>query len=151
MARGRRPVPGQAKVLRGNFRRDRDTHGPKVASGLPPCPKWLPRLARRHWAELAPKLAEAGLLSAVDGDVFAAHCHTVALFAEVTEALRTIEDSTEVTAHGELVISALFAIRAKLHEQLLKGAREFGMTPGARSAIRAPAQQQLDLGGWDEL
>lgn len=151
MAKGRRPEPGQAKVLRGDFRRDRHTHGPKVATGLPPCPKWLPRLARRHWAEIAPKLAESGLLATLDGDVFALHCDTAAKFAEVAAILQRIEDCVELNPQGDQVVSALFSLRNTLHAQLFKTAREFGMTPAARSAIRAPAQGQLDLSGWDAV
>lgn len=151
MARGRRPTPGQCKVLQGNFRADRDTHGAKVAPGLPPCPKWLGRAARRHWHEIGPQLAQAGLLAVTDGDVFSAHCDTVARFAKVTQALATLDDLLEVTEQGQVVAAALFGIRCKLADQLLKGAREFGMTPAARSSIKNPEQHQLPLGGWDDV
>ncbi len=149
MAKGRRPTPAQSKVIQGNFRPDRNTHGAKVETELPPCPKWLSRSAKRHWSEIGPKLAASGLISTVDGDVFAAHCDTVARFAEVTGAIKTLQDSTEQTPQGHLVQSALFSMRCKLLEQLVKSGREFGMTPAARSGIKEPGQMQLPLGGWE--
>lgn len=151
MARGRRAEPAQAKVLRGNFRPDIHFHGPKVEQGLPPCPKWLGRPAKKHWSAIGGQLAAAGLISIIDGDVFAAHCDTVARFAEVCEKLQNVEQSLDGTPNGFLVQSAWFTVRSKLFEQLIKGAREFGLTPAARSAIKAPEQQQLPLGGWDDV
>ena len=151
MARGRRPDPAQSKVIQGNFRPDRHTHGPKVETGLPPCPRWLGRKARKHWQEIGAQLEAAGLISVLDGDVFAAHCDTVARFAEVCDKLKDVEQSLDSTPNGYHVQSVWFTVRSKLYEQLIKGAREFGLTPAARSAIKAPPQQQLPLGGWEDL
>ena len=154
MSRGRHAEPAQAKILRGDFRKDRNSHGAKVAIGLPPCPKWLPRGAKKYWDELGQQLVDAGLISVIDGDVFAAHCDTVAKFAEVTKKLKKIEDALTKTPQGYQVQSALFTIRSKLHEQLIKTAREFGMTPSARSGIKDAGQGQLPLSGgdgWDNV
>lgn len=151
MSRGRRAAPAQSKVIQGNFRADRHTHGPKVATGLPPCPKWLGRAARKHWLELGPELVAAGLIGDVDGDVFALHCDSLARYAEVTLKLKNVDDFLAATPQGFLVQDVLFQVRNKLHEQLVKTAREFGLTPAARSSIKAPSQQQLSLGGWDDV
>jgi P27 family predicted phage terminase small subunit len=120
-------------------------------NGLPPCPGWLGRKARKHWAELGSQLAAAGLISVLDGDVFAAHCDTVARFAEVCEKLRDVEQALEETPNGFQVQSAFFTVRSKLFDHLIKGAREFGLTPAARSAIKAPEQAQLALDGWADV
>lgn len=150
--RGRRAAPAQAKIIQGNFRADRDSHGPQVEINLPPCPKWLPRAAKKHWDELGRQLVATGLLSVIDGDIFAAHCDTVAKFEEVTKKLKTLEQAIDSTPQGYQVQSVLFTIRSKLLEQLVKTGREFGMTPAARSGLKAQAQQQLPLGdGWDNL
>lgn len=151
MAKGRKPAPAQSKVIQGNFRPDRHSHGPRVATGLPPCPKWLGRQAKKHWTAIGGQLAAAGLISIIDGDVFAAHCDTVARFAEVCEKLKDVEQALDETPNGYMVQSTWFTVRSKLFEQLIKGAREFGLTPAARSAIKAPEQQQLPLGGWDDV
>jgi phage terminase small subunit len=87
----------------------------------------------------------------LDGDVFAAHCDTLSRFAEVCEKLRDVEQALEETPNGFQVQSAFFTVRSKLIDQLLRSAREFGLTPAARSAIKAPEQAQLPLGGWDDV
>lgn len=151
---GKRSEPTQAKILKGNFRPWRDTHGPKVDIRLPPCPKWLPRGAKRYWAELGPQLVSAGLLSAIDGDVFALHCDSLARYAEVTQRLKSLEGALDKTPQGYQVQSALFTIRSKLHEQLVRTGREFGLTPSARSGLKDNGQQRLPLDagdGWDNI
>ncbi len=83
--------------------------------------------------------------------MFAAHCDTAARFAEVCEKLEEIEGALDRTPNGYEVQSAWFTVRSKLFDQLVKSAREFGLTPAARSAIKEPAQQQLALGAWDDV
>ena len=151
MARGRRPEPAQSKVIQGNFRPDRHTHGPRVETGLPPCPRWLGRSAKKHWAKLGGQLAAAGLISVIDGDVFAAHCDTMARFAEVCAKLKDVEQALDDTPNGYQVQLVWFTVRSKLFDHLIKGAREFGLTPAARSAIKAPEQTQLPLDGWADV
>lgn len=149
---GRPAKPAQSKVIAGNFRKDRDSHGPKVDIALPPCPKWLPRLAKKHWAELGPELVKTGLLSVIDGDVFALHCDSLAKYEEVALKLKRLEDMLDETPTGYQVQSALFTIRSKLHDQIVKTAREFGMTPAGRTALKTQQPQQLPLGdGWDSV
>lgn len=148
---GRPAKPAQSKVIQGNFRKDRDSHGPQVEIALPPCPKWLPRLARKHWAELGPELVKTGLLSIIDGDVFALHCDSMAKFEEVTKQLKDLEAMLDKTPTGYQVQSALFTIRSKLHEQIVKTGREFGMTPAGRTSLKTTPQGQLTLDGWDTM
>lgn len=153
MARGRNAEPAQLKVIKGNFRPDRDSHGPQVALGVPACPRWLPKSAKKVWAELGPQLQQAGLIALVDRDLFAAHCDTVAKFEEVTRKLKSIDEMIDKTPNGYQVQSVLFTIRSKLIEQLTRTGREFGLSPAARSSLKATAQGQLPLGGdgWDAL
>lgn len=151
MSRGRKSAPAQSKVLAGNFRKDRDTHGAPVPVGVPACPAWLPAAAKKHWKTLGPQLAESGLISLIDGDIFALHCDAVAKFAEVTRRLKSIEDALDETPQGYQVQSVMFTIRNKLHDQIVKTAREFGGTPSARSSIKTGNQQQLDLGDWGDI
>lgn len=96
-------------------------------------------------------MVQSGLLSLIDGDVLALHCDSLAKYAEVTAKLKSIEDALDETPQGYVVQSTLFTVRSKLHEQLVKTAREFGMTPAARSGIKEQPQGQLPLGGWDDV
>ena len=141
----------QAKVLKGNFRKDRDSHGAKVENALPPCPAWLPKEAKKYWKEIGPTLAKAGLIGAVDQAAFAAHCDSFAKFEQVTRKLKALEDMIDTTPGEYQVQSALFTIRNKLWDQVMKSGREFGLTPTGRSQIKTTEQLTLDLGGFDEL
>lgn len=141
-------VPVQARVLAGeSVRSDRADHGAAVPLELPPCPSWLPKAAKKHWQTLGPELVRVGLLSALDGDVFAMHCDNVARYAEVCEKLDEINKWVASTPSGFEVQSAGFQIRNRLQEMIIKTAREFGLTPSARSSIKQPSPAQGDLFG----
>lgn len=143
---GRPATPAQLKVIEGNFRADRHSHGPVVEIGLPPCPKWLPRRARKHWDQLGAELVKVGLISVVDGSAFTLHCDSFGKYQEATEKLKTLQDLQDETPNGLMIQSALFTIRNKLWDQVLSSAKEFGLTPAARSKVQASPQETLDFG-----
>jgi P27 family predicted phage terminase small subunit len=145
----RRAESPQSKVLQGKFRSDRDSHGPAVPTGLPACPSWLPRSAKKHWREVGEILSENGLISLVDGPAFALFCDSYGRFEEVSKKLKKLDDLTDLTPQNYMVQSTLFTIRNKLWDQAMKAAQEFGFTPAARSKIKTPNGQQLPLGGGD--
>lgn len=147
MARGRRPEPAQAKVLKGNFRGDRHSHGPAVPIGAPKCPAWLPKSSKKYWRSIAPELEKAGLISLLDSAAFAAHCDSMGRYEEITRRLQDLDDLIDTTPQGYQVHSALFTIRNKLWEQVLKSGAEFGLSPASRSKVKDVAQQQLPLDG----
>lgn len=153
MSAGRRPKPAQLKVLEGNFRKDRDSHGANEGRpvGLPECPTWLPRSAKKYWNEIGPQLEKAGLISALDQAAFAAHCDSAGKFAEVTKRLKRLDDMMDKTPQNYIVQSALFTIRNKLWDQVMKSASEFGLTPAGAGKVKQPAQGQLDLGGFEDI
>lgn len=149
---GRPPKPLQEKILSGaRIRNDRDEDAQvanaAVALGMPNCPAWLNKNAKKHWETLGPALVQAGLLSVVDGDVFGLHCDNMAAYAEAMQRLQEVEKWVAKTPNGFEVQAAWLQIRNKLQEQIIKTAREFGLTPAARSTVKANKQQQLDLLG----
>jgi len=151
MARGRTSMPAQAKVLRGNFRPDRDSHGPAVQIKAPDCPVWLPKSAKKYWKDIAPELEKVGLIGLVDSAAFAAHCDSVGKYEEVTRKLKTLDDLLDKTPQNYMVQSALFTIRNKLWDQVLKSSTEFGLTPAARSRVKTETPKQPALDGWQEF
>lgn len=145
-------LPLQEKILTGaRIREDRDADA-QVANavvdlGMPPCPRWVKGAAKKHWEILGPKLVQAGLLSVVDGDVFGLHCDNIAAYEQVMEKLTDIDTWVATTPNKFEVQSAWLQIRNKLQELIIKTAREFGLTPAARSSVKVNKQQQLDLLG----
>lgn len=148
---GRPRKPTQLKVLEGSFRKDRDGHGPIVDSGVPVCPDDAPECVKQAWQEIAPVLANQGLLSAVDRMPFYAYMDSYTKFVMVSQAIGTLEAMLEETPNGYIQMSQAFHIRNKLWQEVMKAGKEFGHTPAARSAIKSPQQGQLDLGGFEEL
>lgn len=150
--RGRRPEPAQAKILKGTFRKDRHQHGARVDQRAPKCPVWLPKHAKRYWREIVPHLEQAGLIALVDSAAFSAHCDSVGRFEEVTRKLQTLDDTVDKTPQGYEVQSALFTIRNKLWDQVMRSAQEFGLTPAGRSKVKDSGQQGLPFGSeWDNV
>ena len=148
---GRRATPTQLKVVRGTTRPDRDQPAPQVEHKAPACPSWLPRAAKKYWKDLAPELEKAGLIGLVDGAAFAAHCDSVGKFEEVTRKLKTLEDMLDKTPQDYEVQSAIFTIRNKLWDQVIKSGSEFGLTPGARSKVKTEPAKKPEHDGWDSL
>jgi P27 family predicted phage terminase small subunit len=148
---GRPKKPPQLKVLEGTFRGDRDAHGVKVDTGIPNCPADAPDCVKKVWSDIAPMLASQGLLSVADGMTFYAYLDSYTKFVMVSHAIKAIEDMLEQTPNGYLQMSQAFHVRNKLWNEVMKAGREFGHTPASRSAIKAPKQGQLDLGGFEDF
>ena len=146
---GRKPTG--LKVLEGTFRKDRDSESLIIEPGSVDCPVWLPKSAQKYWKRLAPELERVGLISVVDGAAFMAHCDSIGRFEDVSARLGEIEDMLDETPQGYIMQSALFQIRNKLWDQVVKSAREFGITPASRSAIKLPNVSKKKNSGWDDL
>ena len=92
------------------------------------------------------------LISLVDSAVFIAHCDAVGRYEEVTRRLKELDDMLDETPQGYVVQHALFTVRNKLWDQVIRSAQEFGLSPAARSRVKETGQQQLPLGdGWDNV
>lgn len=148
MTMGRPRKPDQLKALEGaRIRSDKgdDINAIQVEIALPPCPAYIKGAARKHWQELGAALVASGLLSVIDGDVFAIHCSNVARLAEVEEKLEDLNAWLAKTPNGFQVQSGLLQIRNRLQEMVIKTAKEFGLTPAGRSGLKPTAPQQQGL------
>ncbi len=144
--------PAQLKVLQGTFRGDRDSHGAKVDMGLPECPAWMPKEAKKYWNKIGPELVNCGLISLVDSAAFSAHCDSMGKYEQVMARMVELDDMLDATPQGYQVQSALFTVRNKLWDQIIKSSGEFGLTPAARSKVKASDKQaSLDFGGWENI
>lgn len=139
---GRRPQPTVLKIARGNpGKRPLNAREPKpvVPAKLPPCPDWLPAEGKRLWSSLGDKLLRTGLLTELDLETLAMLC---AAWAQWRDAEAYIQE------HGATY--TMDSGRAYRHPAAVAGdhaaklvfdiAREFGLTPSARSRIATPLQ-----------
>jgi P27 family predicted phage terminase small subunit len=137
---GPRPQPTAVKIARGTEARWINHDEPKPPAGPPSPPAWLSAAAREKWDELAPLLAQTGVLSTLDGDALARYCVT---FVEWRKHLSICERGGDVLIvrdeRGGIRYTQVgpSATLVRQHGQtLLKLAIEFGLTPAARSGIR---------------
>ena len=111
----------------------------RIKPEMPPKPKGLSKVANSVWESLGPQLVEAGLLTIIDGAAFSLHCRNVADMDSVMEKLECIDAWVAKTPNDYLQQSVWWTIRNRLHDDILKTSREFGMTPSSRSSIKAAA------------
>jgi P27 family predicted phage terminase small subunit len=134
--RGRKPVPTQLKLLRGNpGRRPIPTHEPTPAlvdAGQAP-PAWLDRAAKGEWRRLAPLLTKNGLLSELDVDALTAYC--VAFTDWRRAAGQARRRAVLVGPNGFLMASPYVAMAARALATMRSLMNDFGMTPSARARV----------------
>ena len=103
---------------------------------LPKQPKNFPKMPKAVWEELAPQLLNAGLLTNVDGIAFALLCRDIADMEKVDAKLNKIDDWIDTTPNDYKVQSVWLNIRNRLHDDILRLCKEFGMTPASRSTLK---------------
>ena len=127
-------TPLSVLKLRGTYRPDR--HMKREAAGDLPtarCPQWLDPSARKVWRRLGPGLTRLGLLTSLDGPLFAVWCVT---YARWQAALKTLDAEGPIYYHGGLKkTSPLVTIVDGLAKQLLALSSQFGLSPVARAKL----------------
>lgn len=142
--RGRKPVPTQLKILRGNPGcRPLPTNEPKPRRVLPRPPKHLNERARRIWRSTAKELYVAGLLTTIDVHHLATYCST---YAEQLEAEENVKKTGMVikTLNGNFIQNPYLGIVHRCIDILNKMRADFGMTPSARARIKVDPDKEDD-------
>ena len=134
--RGPAPKPTAVKILQGKpGHRPLPANEPKPDSGrLPSAPRWLSDEAKREWKRIAPRLHAVGLLTEVDGLALAMLCEAFAQYM----AAKTVVDSEGLllmSDKGNSYQHPAAGLMTQARGELMKWAREFGMTPSARTRI----------------
>lgn len=123
--------PTALHVLQGTDRPDRQKAGeprPPEVVGTPVCPPGLDAYGRQKWNQRAPMLAQLGLLTEADLDLFAAYCDTYAQWRRAATALRKLRPSDEDYRKVAVTVE-----KARTDLRLI-GA-EFGLSPASRSRL----------------
>lgn len=136
--RGRKPVPTEMRVVRGNpGRRPLNDREPEPAppADLTP-PDWLNDDAKSEWADKAPMLQRLGLLTEADLDAFCLYCQTFARWKEAEKKLLQFGMVVKSNSNnGFPIVSPYLAISNKAQQQCTKMLVEFGLTPSSRSRV----------------
>jgi P27 family predicted phage terminase small subunit len=134
---GRRPVPTQLKLLKGDPVAKKRAKREPTPKGKAMCPQWLSPVARAEWRRLAPELRRIGLLTAADTAVFASYCQSYALLREASELLR--EEGLVIRAiSGYEVQHPAVAIQRSAQKAIREAAIELGLSPSARGRLELP-------------
>lgn len=113
-----------------------------------PMPDWLHPEAVDLWQQTAPTLDRLNLTKPEDHAVFAAYCQAWAVFVRSSRKLNA-EGLTIMTVVGlpdggtqeKPMVNPIYRTVKESGEQLLKFAKEFGLTPSASAALsRARAE-----------
>lgn len=133
--RGPAPKPQAVKKLQGTHRADRDGGADAaVDDRKPQCPRWLGTAAKREWARISKPLHDAGLLTYVDRVALAMYCDAYGRWVETVLSLKG-EPAVLQTDKGYMYPHPLVKLEQQYKTDVLRMAREFGMTPSARARV----------------
>ena len=125
---GRKPKSLALKLLTGNPGKGRlnyDEPKPDPLDGIPPCPKWLKRDAKREWQAQISYLCNNRVLGKNEISMLASYCYLQGEFIKEAKA-------------GRIMIAAMIG-------QMRALASELGIGPSSRSRIKAgnaPEEQE---------
>ena len=143
-ARGPAGKPTNLKLIQGNPGRRPLNDDVKfdVASDVPKPPAYLDRRAKTEWKRLAPVVFKTGLLTEGDLAAFGAYCAAFSHWyaAEKSLQARMSENDGSMTfttdkGYEQQIPEVSIAKNARL--DMIKIAREFGLTPSSRANIKA--------------
>ena len=139
--RGNRPKPTAIRKLEGNPGGRAWNHDePIPTSVLPDCPEHLSIEAQAEWHRLAQVLHDIGVLTIIDRAALAAYCQAWGRWVEAEEKLAETP-SLFKTPSGYVQQSPWLAIANKQLEIMNRYMTELGLTPAARSRIKADVGQ----------
>ena len=144
--RGPAPAPTRLKLLRGETRPSRVNYRePKPGPGLPAKPVDLAPGAEAVWEGVVAALGPTGVLTGADGDMVRLYAEAMARYRQAAAAYAGSGPLIRGARAGELIKNPLHQIVRDDATLLVTLARELGLTPSARSGLRAP--QHSEPGG----
>lgn len=150
--RGPKPESAALKIAKGNPGK-RPVNPKEVAalkaSGEPDPPTWLSAEAKAEWARRVPQLAELGVIGAVDQAVLAAYCEAWALWRQALTMLRR-RGKVIKPKGAPPYLSPFVKMERDARADVIKLAREIGLTPSSRAGLKIEAPAEAD-GGLDDF
>ncbi len=127
--------PTALKRLQGNpGGRPLPKNEPQPEATMPRCPSHLNAEGKREWRRVANRLHKAGLLTYVDRGLLAAYCNSYGRWVEAEQMLAK-HGMVQITPNGFEGKSIWLTISDKSLDQMLKTARDFGLTPSSRATL----------------
>jgi P27 family predicted phage terminase small subunit len=152
MTRGRKPKPTGLKVVAGTDRPDRrNDQEPKFNPEIPSPPAFLSDEAKVEWGRVCDALYQAGILCKTDRAALGAYCQAYGRWQQAEAALSLMSARDNITrglmiktTNGNAVQNPLVGTANKAMADMVRYAAEFGMTPSARSRIKAEGRDDQE-------
>lgn len=147
MKPGTKPKPTEMKRLAGNpGRRPLNDSEPKITGGLPTCPAYLDKAARREFNRVLKAFGQTRLLTIADRGALAMMCQMYSRW--ITAEWSIAHDGLTIkTFVGNVIQNPAIGIANRCCELYMRAAVEFGMTPSSRSRLSVPEkEEELTLG-----
>lgn len=148
---GRNMKPTALKKLEGTYRSDRSAKNEmngRVVTSLPRAPRSLDKYGRRAWAELGPRLVKSHVLQDMDMKHFEFFCTMTGYVMEDMELIKKAKSRTEKYTNKAGATNTVASAHLKnLHSNLKiwsPMAREFGLSPAARTKISIPKAENMN-------
>lgn len=149
---GRKPKPTHLKLVTGNpGKRKLNKSEPMPARALPKPPVELNDDAKVEWGRVSDELYRLGLLTGIDRSALAAYCQAYGRWMIAERAIAEMAKRDLVTSgllikttNGNAIQNPLIGTANKAMSDMMRYASEFGMTPSARSRIKAESAQVED-------
>jgi P27 family predicted phage terminase small subunit len=150
MTRGRKPMPTQLKMIKGE-RQDRVNHDePQPETGIPICPV-SDRRVNEVWDYTVEQLRKMRVLTMADRDPLLAYCQAVVMHHRCSELLDG-EGYLWQGSDGDVMVPHP-AVKMQREAALLikQFGAEFGLTPSARTRIKVGDQEPAKEQGANRL
>jgi P27 family predicted phage terminase small subunit len=142
--RGTKPAPKHLKLVKGTANRRINFEEPKLEAMLPEPPPELSADAIEEWERVSKRLMAAGMLTAIDRAALAAYCQAYGRWMQAERALTAmarrdlLTDGLLIkTTNGNAIQNPIVGTANKAMTDCVRFAAELGMTPSARSRVRA--------------
>jgi P27 family predicted phage terminase small subunit len=140
---GRKPIPLQLKLLRGNPGKQRlrdDAMRPEQSIDVPDPPAHISGYAADEWWTVATELHRLGVLTKIDCVPLSAYCYAYGQWRECAEQLAAmagepVKGLVVRNVNGGFTENPLVYTARKAAADMMRYAAEFGLTPAARSRI----------------
>jgi P27 family predicted phage terminase small subunit len=145
---GRKPVPTELKLIRGNpGKRKVNTKGHPATGTAPDKPDWLTEEASNEWDRVVSELDRLKMLAKVDRAALVGHCEAVSQLREATEDIaergvtvvvleREFEDGTKL--YAKVAKNPAVTVAQAAMGQIRGFCAEFGLSPSARARMTMP-------------
>jgi P27 family predicted phage terminase small subunit len=139
--RGPLPLPTKLLEKRGSKRAKLNKFEPKIEPGEAECPEWLSEDAKAKWAEVAPMLTNAGILTKADAGTLSRYCDSYGKWLRCAKFIEENGDMYQLRDEkGRFRCFMAFPQVSQYHklsDNLTRMEQSLGLSPSGRARLVA--------------